>query len=89
MVSNQYPFWTYDTVAAAVLAGVGTASFQSKLDVWASKLNIPAVTAIVHGWPMLLIFLGLVMLVIHPVNEPRVSRPAPGESTRSSHGLRS
>jgi hypothetical protein len=38
---------------------------------------------------MLLIFLGLVMLVIHPVSEPRVSRPATGESTRSSHGLRS
>ena len=89
MTSNQYPFWTHDTVAAAVLAGVGTASFQSRLDVWASKLNIPAVTAIVHGWPMLLIFLGLVMVVIHPVIEPRVARPATDESTRSSHGLRS
>lgn len=89
MTSNQYPFWTHDTVAAAVLAGVGTASFQSRLDVWASKLNIPAVTAIVHGWPMLLIFIGLVMLVIHPVSEARGSRPATGESTRSSHGLRS
>jgi hypothetical protein len=89
MASNQYPFWTHDTVAAAVLAGVGTASFQSRLDVWASKLNIPAVTAIVHGWPMLLIFLGLVKLVIHPVSEPSVSRRSSGESTRNSHGLRS
>ena len=89
MTSNQYPFWTHDTVAAAVLAGVGTASFQSRLDVWASKLNIPAVTALVHGWPMLLIFLGLVMLVLHPVCEAPTSRPQPGESTRSSHGFRS
>ena len=89
MTRNQYPFWTHDTVAAAVLAGVGTASFQSRLDVWAGKLNIPAVTALVHGWPMLLIFLGLVMLVIHPVSEAGISRPASGESTRNSHGLRS
>ena len=89
MTSNQYPFWTHDTVAAAVLAGVGTASCQSRLDVWASKLNIPAVTALVHGWPMLLIFLGLVMLVIHPVSEPQAARPTAGESRRSSHGSRS
>lgn len=89
MTSNQYPFWTHDTVAAAVLAGVGTASFQSRLDVWASKLNIPAVTALVHGWPMLLIFLGLVMLVIHPVSEPQAARSTAGESRRSSHGSRS
>ena len=74
MASNQYPFWTHDTVAAAVLAGVGTASFQSRLDVWAGKLNIPAVTALVHGWPMLLIFAGLVLLVIHPMQEIRASR---------------
>ncbi len=89
MTRNPYSFWTHDTVAAAVLAGVGTASFQSKLDVWATKLNIPAVTALVHGWPMLLIFLGLVMLVVHPVSEPQTPRPTTGESTRSSHGLRS
>ena len=89
MASNQYPFWTHDTVAAAVLAGVGTASCQSRLDVWAGRLNIPAVTVIVHGWPMLLIFLGLVMLVIHPVSESHVSKAATDESTRNSHGLRS
>ena len=89
MTRNQYSFWTHDTVAAAVLAGVGTASFQSRLDVWATKLNIPAVTALVHGWPMLLIFLGLVMLVIHPVSEAQASGPATSESPRSSHGLRS
>jgi hypothetical protein len=67
--SNHYPFWTHDTVAAAVLAGVGTASFQSKLDAWAAKLNVPAVTALVHGWPMLLILAGLILLVIHPVSD--------------------
>lgn len=74
MASNQYPFWTHDTVAAAVLAGVGTASFQSRLDAWAGKLNVPAVTALVHGWPMLLIFVGLVLLIIHPMAEMRASR---------------
>ena len=51
MARNHYPFWTHDTVAAAVLAGVGTASFQSRLDAWAANLNIPVVTALVHGWP--------------------------------------
>jgi hypothetical protein len=28
----------------------------------------------VHGWPMLLIFVGLVLLVIHPMAEMRASR---------------
>jgi hypothetical protein len=74
MASNHYPFWTHDTVAAAVLAGVGTASFQSRLDAWAGKLNIPAVTAMVHGWPLLMIFIGLVLLVIHPMAEMRATR---------------
>src|SRR6516225_3784503 len=74
MASNHYPFWTHDTVAAAVLAGVGTASFQSRLDAWAGKLNVPAVTAMVHGWPMLMIFIGLVLLVIHPMAEMRATR---------------
>jgi hypothetical protein len=70
--SNHYPFWTHDTVAAAVLAGVGTASFQSKLDAWAAKLNVAAVTALVHGWPMLLILAGLILLVIHPVSDSSI-----------------
>ena len=60
---NHYPFWTHDTVAAAVLAGVGAASFQIKLDALASELKIPAITACVHAWPMLLIFAGVVMLL--------------------------
>jgi len=89
--SNHYPFWTHDTVAAAVLAGVGTASFQSRLDAWAAKLNIPAVTALVHGWPMLLIFAGLILLLVHPAAEPRFPKTVPGagESREISHEFRS
>lgn len=64
---NSYPFWTHDTVAAAVLAGVGAASFQIKLDALASELKIPVITACVHAWPMLLIFAGVVMLLVQPV----------------------
>jgi hypothetical protein len=86
--SNHYPFWTHDTVAAAVLAGVGTASFQSRLDVWAAKLNIPAVSMLVHGWPMLMIFAGLVLLVIHPVAERSTKTASDAESTETSHELR-
>ena len=82
--SNHYPFWTHDTVAAAVLAGVGTASFQSKLDAWASKLNVPVVTALVHGWPMLLIVAGLILLLIHPVAESSIAK-RDRESTEISH----
>ena len=87
MARNHYPFWTHDTVAAAVLAGVGTASFQSRLDAWAANLNIPVVTALVHGWPMLFIFAGLVLLVTHPVAEVR-SPKTTGDSTEHSHGYR-
>ena len=64
---NSYPFWTHDTVAAAVLAGVGAASFQIKLDALASELKIPAITVCAHAWPMLLIFAGVVMLLVQPV----------------------
>src|SRR5215472_860924 len=89
MASNHYPFWTHDTVAAAVLAGVGTASFQSRLDAWAGKLNVPAVTAMVHGWPMLMIFIGLVLLVIHPMAEMRATRTTmTSESTGKLNELR-
>ena len=89
MASNHYPFWTHDTVAAAVLAGVGTASFQSRLDALAVKLNVPAVTAMVHGWPMLMIFVGLVLLVIHPMAELRATRTTvASESTGKLNELR-
>lgn len=74
--SNPYPFWTHDTVAAAILAGVGTASAQSRLDAWAARLNVPAITALVHGWPTLLILAGLILLLIHPVG-PGASKSAP------------
>ena len=82
--SNHYPFWTHDTVAAAVLAGVGTASFQSKLDAWAAKLNVPFVTALVHGWPMLLILAGLILLLIHPIAESSFDKRE-RKSTETSH----
>jgi hypothetical protein len=69
MASGRYPFWTHDTVAAAVLAGVGMASLQSKLDGVASELNLPAVTALVRGWPMVALFAALILLVVHSVGQ--------------------
>jgi len=73
MAHGRYPFWTHDTVAAAVLAGVGMASLQSKLDGVASELNIPAVTALVHGWPMVALFASLILLVMRSVAETKRS----------------
>jgi hypothetical protein len=69
MAHGRYAFWTHDTVAAAVLAGVGMASLQSKLDGVANELNIPAVTALVKGWPMLALFASLILLVMRSVGE--------------------
>src|SRR5215469_602037 len=69
MAHARYPFWTHDTVAAAVLAGVGMASLQSKLDGVASELNVPVVTALVHGWPMVALFASLILLVMRSVGE--------------------
>ena len=69
MARARYPFWTHDTVAAAVLAGVGMASLQSKLDGVASELNVPVVTALVHGWPMVALFGALILLVMRSVGE--------------------
>ena len=72
MACNQHPFWTHDTVAAAVLAGVGAASLQIKLDALASELNIPMLTACIHAWPMALIVAGLVLLLVHSgAREPK------------------
>jgi hypothetical protein len=87
--SSQYPFWTHDTVAAAVLAGVATASAQSRLDTWAARLNLPTITALVHGWPMLLILAGLILLLVHPA-ESRVPKATPqaGESREISNEFR-
>jgi hypothetical protein len=85
---SQYPFWTHDTVAAAVLAGVATASAQSRLDAWAAQLNVPAITALVHGWPMLLILAGLILLLVHPA-ELRVPQATPrdGKSDAESREI--
>ena len=69
MAHGRYPFWTHDTVAAAVLAGVGMASLQSKLDGFASELNVPAVTTLVHAWPLVALFASLILLVIRSVGE--------------------
>jgi hypothetical protein len=73
MARGRYPFWTHDTVAAAVLAGVGMASLQSKLDGLASEWNIPVVTALVHGWPMVALFVFLVLLIMHSVNRAEIA----------------
>jgi len=69
--SHRYSFWTHDTVAAAVLAGVGMASLQSKLDGFASELNVPLITAFAHDWPLVALFASLILLV---VNSAGVSR---------------
>jgi hypothetical protein len=73
MARARYPFWTHDTVAAAVLAGVGMASLQSKLDGVANELNVPVVTALVHGWPMVALFASLALLVMRSVGEAEES----------------
>ena len=79
MARSSYPFWTHDTVAAAVLAGVGGASLQIKLDALANILNIPVVTACLQGWPMLLILAGVVMLLVQPAAGDRPRRREDGE----------
>ncbi|HWX94195.1 MAG TPA: hypothetical protein VNY29_16330 [Terriglobales bacterium] len=86
---NPYPFWTHDTVAAAVLAGVATASAQSRLDAWAARLNVPTITALVHGWPMVLILVGLILLLVHPAERfvPEATAQG-GESRETSHEIR-
>lgn len=63
---NRYPFWKDDTIAAAALAATGTAAFQSKLDALATQWNIPALSALVQWWPLLLIIGGLIVLLVHP-----------------------
>lgn len=68
---QRYSFWTHDTVAAALLAGIGMASLQSKLDAFASELNVAPITALAHGWPMLALFAALVLLVVNSAGEAR------------------
>jgi hypothetical protein len=67
----RYSFWTHDTVAAAVLAGVGMASLQSKLDGLANELNLPLVTAFAHDWPLVALFASLILLVVNSEGESR------------------
>ena len=87
--SKRYPFWTQDTIAAAVLAGVGTASVQSKLEAWAYDVNIPAVTALVHYWPVLMIIAGLILLLTHPVTGASGQACAAEPTKEKSHESRS
>ena len=68
---QRYSFWTHDTMAAAVLAGIGMASLQSKLDGFASELNVPVITAAAHGWPMLGLFVSIILLVLHSPSDGR------------------
>lgn len=69
--TQRYSFWTHDTVAAAVLAGVGMASLQSKLDGFASELNVPLITAFAHDWPLVALFASLILMVVNSVGENR------------------
>ena len=73
VMSNErrYSFWTHDTGAAAVLAGVGMASLQSKLDGFASELNIPLITTFAHDWPLVALFASLILLVVNSAGEGR------------------
>jgi hypothetical protein len=73
VMSNErrYSFWTHDTVAAAVLAGVGMASLQSKLDGFASELNVPFITTFAHDWPLVALFASLILLVVNSAGESR------------------
>src|SRR5215470_7572654 len=68
---QRYSFWTHDTVAAAVLAGVGMASLQSKLDGFANQLNFPLLTTFAHDWPLVALFASLILLVVNSVGESR------------------
>jgi hypothetical protein len=68
---QRYCFWTDDTVAAAVLAGVGMASLQSKLDGFANDLNVPLITAFAHDWPLVALFASLILLVVNSAGESR------------------
>lgn len=72
---HRYSFWTHDTVAAAVLAGVGMASLQSKLDGFANELNVPLITAFARDWPLVALFASLILLM---VNSAGVSREKGG-----------
>lgn len=78
---QRYSFWTHDTVAAAVLAGIGMASLQSKLDGFASELDVPMITALAHGWPMVGLFVSIVLLIVHsPTDDQQKEIDVKGEA---------
>jgi len=83
---NRYPFWKDDTIAAAALAATGTAVFQSKLDALATQWNIPALSALVQWWPLLLIIGGLIVLLLHPhMQSQQPSASAQLQAHRETH----
>jgi hypothetical protein len=76
--SNNHPFWTEDTIAAAALTCVGTALLQSRLDLIAVQLNSPVLGAVARSWPLLLILSGVVLLIVEKTGK-RSGRNAPQE----------
>ena len=85
---NRNPFWKDDTIAAAAFAATGTAAFQSKLDALAIRWNIPALSALIEWWPLLLIIGGLIALLLHsPHGVPARSSSMPA-NTETHHESR-
>ncbi len=64
MASN--PFRMDETIAAAIVAGVGTALVQIKLDTLDAAFHVPMLHAFAEWWPMLLIIAGLLVWLAQP-----------------------
>ena len=78
---SQQPFWpALGQLACRVDSKHGPAG-----------VNVAAVTALVHYWPVLMIMAGLILLLTHPVAVPSSSRrtAAATETTETSHESRS
>ena len=89
MVSrNSNPFWTEDTVAAAVLASAGTGLFQNRLDTIVGALNYPMLETLVQCWPVLLILSGLVLLVMKRSSEKSSLQVVPSRNGEVTHDNR-
>ena len=59
--SGNKTVWTEDTIAGVILGCAGCFFVQTQLQGLASRLNRPAVDAMVQWWPMLLIVAGLAL----------------------------
>ena len=65
MTTSAHRFTLQHLVAAAALAGTGTALFLNKLDVLAVRLS-PAIRQVcAQWWPLLLIVTGGILWLIH------------------------